>query len=653
MTFNEIVWKMARVHYKKYILYFLCNSFAVLFFFMFSTVYFNEHVEKMKGTESIQSVLGVPAAALILFTVFFINYAHSIFIKRRKSEFGLFMTLGMTNRDIGKLLVLENLLISLFSLITGIVAGIVFSRLFFLLLMNSVGLQDVSFHLNGRMFFYVIIMYAIVQAFVVGKSLYSILKHNLIQSLKSDKVAETIKFKSPILGGIGLAMIVGSVGGLYMTYGSNSMGDAGFYLLLWAIITFAGLYLCLSQFTSFFIELVKKDRAIYYRGLLFLTSIQYKFKQLTSILMLVTVMIMITILYSTIILSTYILNKEEVMDNNPFDIAYIQTETKNNLPIDELYSIFKDNPVQKNLEIPIYSYYEKTYDDWYNEYLIISEERFKRLTSHDVKIQGREFVYYVNVEPEYMGYRDAYVEELLLPTKDGDISFERKELIVERTINYQLGLNDFIVVSEDEFDFLKKNVVGFEANVHLINVTNWEQSAKVVKDLENRFISYNKATPPIDDTRIENTTEENLFQVASKVGDYNHNRSSNGMLFFVTSFLSIIFFFGAFILLYLNLFSEIDKERAKYQKLYNIGVTAKEVKRMISTEISTVFFLPTFIGTGLAFLYIVAMATDIGGIIENPELLLQFFIIAGFYHIIQIGFYLYARRKMFLYLTSR
>ncbi|WP_332646096.1 ABC transporter permease [Lysinibacillus sp. 54212] len=652
MTFNEIVWKMAKVHYKKYILYFLCNSFAVLFFFMFATVYFNEHVEEVKQSESIQSVLGVPAAALIVFTVFFINYAHHIFIKRRKSEFGLFMTLGMTNRDIGRLVVLENLIISIFSMATGIVAGMIFSRLFFLLLMNSVGMHDISFHLNSRMFFYAIITYGIIQTFVVGKSLYLILKDNLIQSLKSDKVAETIKFKSPMLGGIGLAMIVGSVGGLYMTYGLNAI-DGGIYLLLWAIVTFVGLYLCLSQFTSFFIEVAKKDSAFYYRGLLFLSSIQYKFKRLTSILMLVTVMIMITILYGTIILSTYILEEREVMANNPFDLAYIQTETKNNLPEDELYSIFEDNPIQQRVEIPIYSYYEKTYDNLYKEYHIISPESFKELTSQDVKLQGREFVYYVNVQQEFMGDRDAYEDELIFPTKDGEIAFERKEFVVERTMNYQLGLHDFIVVSEDEVEFLKKYVIGFEANIHLMNVADWEESATAVKDLENRFMNFNKSTPPIADARVEFTTEENLFQVGSKVGDTNRNRSSNGMLFFIMSFLSIIFFFGAFILLYLNLFSEIDKEKTKYKKLYNVGVTSKEVKRMISQEVAAIFFVPTFIGTGLALLYIVAMANDIGGIKENPELLLQFFIIAGFYHIIQISFYLYARRKMFVYLVER
>ncbi|MEH7391946.1 ABC transporter permease, partial [Bacillus sp. JJ1474] len=60
-------------------------------------------------------------------------------------------------------------------------------------------------------------------------------------------------------------------------------------------------------------------------------------------------------------------------------------------------------------------------------------------------------------------------------------------------------------------------------------------------------------------------------QISSRIEDYNRNKNSNGILFFVTTILSVIFFFGSFILLYLNLFSDVEKEKEKYKKLDNIG----------------------------------------------------------------------------------
>jgi ABC-type lipoprotein release transport system permease subunit len=652
MSFNQIVWKMAKVHYKKYILYFLCNSFAVMFFFMFSTVYFNEQVVRVKKLESIQYVLTVPGVALVVFTVFFISYAHNIFIKRRRSEIGLFMTLGMSNRDISKLLLLENVIIAIFSIISGILSGIIFSRLFFLLLMNSVGLQEVPFQLNSKMFVYSIITFLIVFFIAVGQSLFLILKRSVIHSLKSDKIAETIKMKNPLLGGVGLAIIIGSILGLYYTYSDPNAGE---FLLFWAITTLIGLYISLYQFTSLFIELAKKYKPFYYRRLLFLASLDYKFKQLTSILMLVTVMIMITILYSTIILSTYMLIEKKVIDRNPFDIAFIQTENKNNLALEDLYSIVdqKENPVQKHLVIPIYTYYQKQpYSDWSYVYHFMAVDHFNQLTSNQLKLQDNEFVYYINDDPESEGSGNDYNQGVIFPIRNENVTYTRKETIIEKNINNLSNLHDFIIVSNSEFESLKDKLDGFESNLHLINVANWKKTTNTVERLEKSFKSYNVNTPPIVDVRVENASEEDLFQVASKVEDYNHNNNSNGILFFVTCFLSVIFFFGSFTLLYLYLFSEIDKEKDKYKKLKYIGITTKEVKRIISREITTLFFVPTLVGTTLAFLYIVAMAKDIGGITKNPEILLHFLIVAVIYHSIQVGFFLYGRKKMFYYLTG-
>lgn len=619
-----------------------------MFFFMFSTLYFNEQIEQVKKLESLDYMLNVPGIALIVFTMFFITYAHGIFIKRRNSEFGLFITLGMTNRDISKLLLLENALIAFLSIVIGLLSGGIFSRLFFLLLMNSVGLEEITFQLNSKMFYFPIIIFIIIYFFAIGKSLYLILKRNLLQSLKSNKVAESFKLKSPKLGVLGLVLVIGSVLGLFITYIGPHAGE---FLYIWFTITTVGLYLCLSQFMSFFLELAKQNNEFYYQRLLLLTSIDYKFKQLTSILMMVTMMIMITTLYSTIILSTYTLNEKEVLNQNPFDIAFLQPKTKDNLSIGEFDAVLnnEENPVQKHIVIPLFSYYEKTYDGWYNLYNIMTVDHFNALTSREVILQGREYLRYLNVEPAYAGDVKEDIQEWTIPSREGDITYSLKKSIIESNINSLLGVSDFIIVSNSEFEFLKANVNGFASNLHLINVVSWKETTKAVEDLEERYS--NEKIPPIVDVRGKNVSQENSFKIASKIGSHYRNIHSNGMLFFVMTFLSIIFFFGSFILLYLNLFSEIDKEQAKYQKLFNIGITATEVKRMISREMTIIFFIPTLAGMGLAFLYVISMANDVGGVIRNPEILLQFFSVSGIYLIIQIGFYLYARRKMFSHLT--
>lgn len=71
MTFKQLVWKMAKSNKQKYIFYYFCNSFAVMFFFLFATIYFNEAILATKELESIEDVLIIPGVALIFIRYFY------------------------------------------------------------------------------------------------------------------------------------------------------------------------------------------------------------------------------------------------------------------------------------------------------------------------------------------------------------------------------------------------------------------------------------------------------------------------------------------------------------------------------------------------------------------------------------------------------
>ncbi|SEN01445.1 FtsX-like permease family protein [Mesobacillus persicus] len=472
MTFNQVIWKMAKVQYKKYIFYYLCNSFAVMFFFMFSTVYFNKQVEEAKRLDGIQDALSIPGVALIVFTIFFISYAHNVFMKRRRSEFGLFMTLGMSQRDITRLLVLENGVIAVASIGSGFLAGAVFSRLFFMLLMSRVGLQEVMFHLSGKMFMYSLGAFLVVFLLSVGKSLVLTLRSSVILSMKSNRVAETIKMRSPIIGFLGFFIMVGSLLTLYVTYKDS----AGSYLPLWTIGVLLGLYISLSQFTSFVIEGAKKFPGFYFRRMLFLSSLDYKFKQLTSIMMLVSVMTMVTIFYSTLLLTFYKSSEKDAIGNNPYDVAFYQTETKNNLPEEELDAVLHqpEHTIEEHLVLPIITHYEKLpYVEGVQPYYFMSLDDFNQLTSNTLTLEDKEYLYYINTEPEY-GNVDVN-QSFELTIENEKTSYVLKEKMVQKNINLLPETHEFVIVNQKEFDHLKTALNAYESKLHLINVSDWRQ----------------------------------------------------------------------------------------------------------------------------------------------------------------------------------
>lgn len=648
MTFNQLVWKMAKRNKGKYIFYYLCNSFAVMFFFMYATVYFNEKIVEVKELESIQDALAIPGVALVVFTVFFIHYAHSIFTKRRRKEFGLLMTLGMSNRDIVRLLLVENGVIAAASIVSGLVAGTVFSRLFFLVLMNSAGMGQVPFHLSSEMFGYSITAFMIVFLISVGITLYLTLFRSLSDSLKSDRVADTIKLRSPLLGGFGVALVILSALMLYFNYlnESNPGGD-GLTLLVWTIALLFGLYIGLSQSMSFFIEMAKKHKPFYYRKLLFLTSLEYKFKQLTAILMLVTVMGMVTIFYTTLLLFIYSGIEKQVIDNHPYDIAYVETETKNRISEKELVSIFDGNPVKEHLTVQLFDYYEEDpyWEDLMNRYTFMPLSDFQRLTGESKVVGDGEYLFFYNQMPEYAGGDSVY--ENGLSHEKGDIHLTLKETIVEKHVNnlsYQYM--EFLVVDDAEYEKLKNRLAEEEASIHLLNVEDWKESEAAVEELEQKLEKHNQSTPPFHNEHFLYLTEEELFKPSSRIADYNYQRNSSGIMFFVSTFISVLFFFGSFILLYLNVFSNIEQDKEKYRRLYKIGITKKEIQRLIAGELKVLFFFAPLLGTAVAFHYIVVFAKDAGGIMQNPSFFLHFLTIAGIYLFIQTGYYFYSKRKM-------
>lgn len=116
--------------------------------FMYSTLLFNNELTKKLINKPIYDMMKVALIIIGIFSFFFISYAHSSFMKSRNKEFGLFLTLGMTKKDIDIIIKVENSLIILMSLISGLIAGTVFSRLFFMVVTRILQLKGIKYILN-------------------------------------------------------------------------------------------------------------------------------------------------------------------------------------------------------------------------------------------------------------------------------------------------------------------------------------------------------------------------------------------------------------------------------------------------------------------------------------------------------------------------
>ena len=126
--------KNIRKSIKDYSIYFLTLILGIAIFYMFNSI--DSQQAMLEVSESTKEIIKLMIDMLSIVSVcvavvlgFLIVYANNFLIKRRKREFGLYMTLGMGKRQISKILLFETIFIGLLSLVVGLVVGVFGSQL--------------------------------------------------------------------------------------------------------------------------------------------------------------------------------------------------------------------------------------------------------------------------------------------------------------------------------------------------------------------------------------------------------------------------------------------------------------------------------------------------------------------------------------------
>ena len=102
--------------------------------------------------------------------------------------------------------------------------------------------------------------------------------------------------------------------------------------------------------------------------------------------------------------------------------------------------------------------------------------------------------------------------------------------------------------------------------------------------------------------------EENRGVTSTSVECQESERSAFynmfGSLFYLGIILSIVFIFAAVLIIYYKQISEGYEDQARFEIMQKVGMTKKEIRRSINSQLLTVFFLP-LIGAGchLAFAF--------------------------------------------------
>ena len=274
----------------------------------------------MPGGGTIQPMLDLGSWVIAVFSVIFLFYTHSFLIRRRKKEFGLYNVLGMSKWNIGRILFWEALIVAAVSLALGLAAGLALSKLAELGLVNVMH-ADVTFTLEvspagiGK------------TAAVFGGIFLLLFFNSLLQVRVSDTVA-LMRSEStgdrPPRGNwfFGLCGVLILGGAYYIALRIEDPITALVMFFVAVIMVIVGTYLLMISGSVLFCRILQKNKKFYYKPNHFVSvsSMVYRMKRngagLASICILAT---MVLVMVSTTT-SLYVGSEDVLASRYPREI---------------------------------------------------------------------------------------------------------------------------------------------------------------------------------------------------------------------------------------------------------------------------------------------------------------------------------------------
>lgn len=703
MTFSSIVRKNFTHNFNKYISFYFVNSLIIVMLFMYGSLIFNPIIINNIGkTSQLYGTVKVALIGVILFSIVFITYTNIAFLKNRGKEFGMYLTLGMTTRDLIKLIFVENLGIMVASLLTGILSGSLFGRLFYMGLNKMLVETNVQYKLDYKSFLLSIGIFALIFLGNFIFNMFYIRRVSIIDAIKSDKKKEVGK-ANILIGTISLVLLIIALYYLPKTLFKEIFKEQSYMIGVFVALILICLYMVIGSCIALVKNLLSKFPKLYNRNILVLSNLSHRFLAYKNILYMLSLLVAAAMFYVGLSYSNYSSVREEVSLDNPYDIMFLETNKYNKATKEEVENIIdkSDGKIEKYnvleyIEVPIFKKRGQRLALYGNAQSVISETNYNKHMGTNVDIKPNEAIhinvdyFIVNTDEDNEINKSQHQSTILTTMNENQLeeiqalSAENNDLMLSKenyetiagksatlsldednikrehikrekhsvpfinfrkTRNYDLG--SAFVVDDKDYQVLKDSLTSDSINkVHLLNLKNGDKAFEELinylrreNGLDNSY--WNKAINWWELSNDERGDKES-YRPTYKEEFVTLELESRGMDLFTMTFMGLLFIIANGICLYYKVLSDIQDEEERIISLNRIGILQKEVKSIISKEIAITFFIPILVGGGLGlyFLYILFSRCETTALLMKKSVVI---LLIG--AIIQGIFYLISRKK--------
>jgi len=588
---------------KRFILpYILSTIFTIASFYILTSLSLGKNLDKLpQGISATKQVLGFGVIVIAIFSAIFLFYTYSFLIKRRVREFGLYSVLGMTKKQIARILILETIFIAVITLVFGLAFGLLFDKLMLLVLLKlftagvSFGfvITPIAVSLTILLFggiFFLLLIYTVIK----------ISRLKIVALLKEENNGEREPKARLILAILGLGL-TGYGYYLAQTIQNPIKAITMFFIAVLAVIF--GTYLIFMAVSITVLKLMKNNKTFYYKPKNFISvsGLLYRMKRnavgLANICILST-MVLVTMGTTS---ALYAGSEEAYNTRFPRDIiinGYRSTEGKlaeieknvkkatqdAGVEVKDLVSYNMLNVVGhlNGTEINYVSEFTGSFDK-IKSIVVLELKDYNKVSKEQKTLNTGETLLFIDKKGKYEA-NEITVQGVNLKIKEKLTDFPGALGTAAANImdTYYVVVKDNADVKKIESALKKKlNISDGEGEIFNYVGFNISDKTKEAKVIEN----------------FKKLEKEGNINIEGKAENETNFKGFYASFLFIGMFISMIFVVSQVVIMYYKQISEGYEDKGKFGIMRKVGLTDRQIKQSIRSQVLMIFFAPLAVAT--------------------------------------------------------
>ena len=551
-----------------------------------------------------------------LFSCIFLLYTNSFLMKRRQKELGLYSVLGMSKTNIAGIMVFEALYIALIGIGGGLAVGILLTKLVSLALFRLMRLPvPFGFSVQPIAIIIVVLFFAGLILLTLLANLAKVGRSRPVELLRGGNVGEKEPKANWFLTIVGV-LFLGAGYAVAMLVDNPGMAVAVYFLAVFAVII--GTYCLFTSVSIAVLKALRRNKRYYYKAKHFISVSGMLYRMKRNAVGLANICILCTMVMVSGTLSLYLGSEEQVNTFCPADVVvettYYASSTEDHVyneetgeetieyhtPYDaaamdawfeDYFAAHKLTPSSAKA-VEYYTFTAVDSEDHVSLVTAVTAETYAQLTGEAApELAPGEALAHVP-----SGYK--FGDGLNFLDKDGN-TLSIQFVGEAQLSSAQVELNTAILSQSEDDDI----VLVVPDRAALLELVAGQENGSYVWRGQYDFDASDEALAAMADDYFAASSEGDgvdagyydMLRIDLRSEAEQEVYGLSGGFLFLGVFLGIVFLMATVLIIYYKQVSEGYEDNARFEIMRKVGLSEREARRAIRSQILTVFFMPILV----------------------------------------------------------